>query len=66
MIGNNGTLTFGPITTAAPGTATWAILCDAVSGTTANNICAFLLTNARTPLVGDSLTCAANSFTIQI
>jgi hypothetical protein len=66
VIGNNGTLTFGPITTGAPGTATWAILCDAVSGTTANNICAFLLANARTPLVGDSLTAAANAFTIQI
>jgi hypothetical protein len=66
VIGNTGTLTFGPITTAAPGTCTWAMLCTASTGTTANNICAFLLANARTPLVGDSLTAAASSFTCQV
>ena len=64
VIGNSSTITFGPITTAAPGTAIWAILCDAVSGTSANVIASYLLTNPRTPLVGDSLTAAANSFTI--
>jgi len=66
VTGNTATITFGPITTAAPGTATWAMLCNAVSGTTANNICAFLLANPRTPLVGDSLTAAPSAFTCTV
>jgi hypothetical protein len=66
VISNALTLTFGPITTAAPGTCTWAILTDAVSGTSSNCIVAFLLANARTPLVGDSLTGAAASFSITL
>jgi hypothetical protein len=66
VISNALTITFGPITTAAPGTCTWAILTDAVSGTTSNCIIAFLLANARTPLVGDSLTAAAAAFSAQI
>lgn len=66
VIQNALTLTFGPITTAAPGTCTWAILTDAVSGTTSNCIAAFLLANPRTPLVGDSLTAAAGNFSITL
>jgi hypothetical protein len=65
VIGNGGTLTWGPFTS-APGTCTFAILCDALTGTTANAIAAFLLANARTPLTGDSLTAAISSFTIQV
>lgn len=66
VIANSGTITFGPITTAAPGTAIWAILCDAATGTTANVIASFLLANARTPLIGDSLTAAAGAFSITL
>lgn len=66
VISNALTLTFGPITTAAPGTCTWAILTDAVSGSTSNCIAAFLLTNPRTPLIGDSLTAAAAAFSITL
>lgn len=66
VISNAAVITFGPITTAAPGTCTWAILTDAVSGGTAHPIAAFLLTNSRTPLVGDSLTAAIGSFTITL
>jgi hypothetical protein len=66
VIANTATITFGPFTTAAPGTCTWAMLCNAATGTTASNIAAFLLANPRTPLVGDSLTAAASSFTCQV
>jgi hypothetical protein len=66
VISNALTITFGPITTAAPGTATWAMLTDAVSGTSSNCIIAFLLANSRTPLVGDSLVAAAGNFTAQV
>ena len=66
VIKNTGTLTFGP-TTSAPGTTVvWGMLTDATgsgTGTTAKLICAFLLANPRTPLLGDSLVGAANSFT---
>ena len=64
VIGNASTITFGPITGSAPGTAIWAILTDTVSGTTGNVIASYLLTNPRTPLTGDSLTAASNAFTI--
>jgi len=64
VLGNSATITFGPITTSAPGTATWAILTDTASGTGGNVIASFLLANARTPLVGDSLTAAGGAFTI--
>ena len=66
VISNAGTITYGPITTAAPGTCTWAVLTDAVSGTTSLVLASFLLANARTPLVGDSLTAAASAFTCQL
>ena len=64
VIGNSSTITFGPITGSAPGTATWAILTDTVSGTSGNVIASYLLTNPRTPLVNDSLIAAANAFTV--
>jgi hypothetical protein len=65
VIGNGSTMTYGPFGS-APGTCSWAILTDASSGTSSNCICAYLLANARTPLTGDSLSCAASSFTIQV
>ncbi|MGO9159725.1 MAG: hypothetical protein ACLP7J_03290 [Streptosporangiaceae bacterium] len=64
VISNNVTITYGPITTAAPGTAIWAILTDALTGTGGNVIASYLLANPRTPLVGDSLTAASGAFTI--
>jgi hypothetical protein len=63
--GNPSTITFGPFTS-APGTCTWGMLTDALTGTTANLCIAYLLANARTPLTGDSLTGAAAGFTAQI
>ena len=63
VLGNSATITFGPMTI-APGTTTWAILTDTASGTGGNVIASFLLANARTPLVGDSLTAAGGAFTI--
>jgi hypothetical protein len=60
VISNTGAITFGPFTS-APGTCTWAMAVDASSGTTANNLCAYLLANPRTPLTGDSLVAAAST-----
>jgi len=74
VIGNNGTITYGPFTsTPVTNPCTFAILCDAVSGTGANVIAGFFLTNPRSPLTGDSLQAAAYAgvgttpgFTIQV
>lgn len=66
VISNALTLTFGPITTGAPGTCTWAILTDTASSTAGHCIAGFLLANARTPLIGDSLTAAGGSFSITL
>jgi hypothetical protein len=66
VISNALTLTFGPITTAGPGTCTWAMLTDAVSGSTSHCIISYLLANPRTPLVGDSLTAAGGAFTCTV
>ena len=65
VIGNNGTITFGPFTS-APGTTVCAAVCDAVSGTTANIIGLVILATSRTPLTGDSLVAAANAFTFSL
>jgi hypothetical protein len=57
---NTAQLTWGPFT-APPGTANWGICCNAVSGTAAATIAAFLLSSARTPAIGDSLQAAAGT-----
>jgi hypothetical protein len=57
---NTAQLTWGPFT-AAPGTAVWGICCNAVSGTAAATIAAFLLGSSRTPAIGDSLQAAAGT-----
>jgi len=57
---NSAQITWGPFT-AAPGTAQWGIACDAVSGTAAHTIAAFLLSSTRTPAIGDSLQAAAGT-----
>lgn len=57
---NSGILTWGPFTS-APGTINWAITCNAVSGTAANTIAAFLFSVPRTPITGDSLQAAAGT-----
>jgi hypothetical protein len=64
VIGNNATITFGPLTGANGSTVVthWAI-CDAVSGTSANIIAVGALTSSRTPAANDSLQAAANAFT---
>lgn len=64
-ISNAGVITYGPFTS-APGICTWAMAVDALTGTTANNCVAYLLANPRTPLTGDSLTAAANSFSTTV
>jgi hypothetical protein len=60
VIYNTGQLTWGPFTS-APGTAQWGICCNAVSGTAANTIAAYLLASSRTPAIGDSLQAAAGT-----
>jgi hypothetical protein len=60
LIYNTSIMTWGPFTS-APGTANWGICCDAVSGTAANAIAAFLLASSRTPAIGDSLQAAAGT-----
>jgi hypothetical protein len=57
---NTAQLTWGPFTS-APGTCQWGICCNAVSGTAANTIAAFLLASTRTPAIGDSLQAAAGT-----
>jgi len=65
VVGNSGTITFGPFTS-APGSITWGVLCDSSSSTTANLYAALLLSTARSPLTGDSLQAAANAFALTI
>jgi hypothetical protein len=60
LIYNTSILTWGPFTS-APGTCNWGICCDAVSGTSAHTIAAFLLASSRTPAIGDSLQAAAGT-----
>jgi hypothetical protein len=60
QIYNTSQLTWGPFT-AAPGTCQWGICCNAVSGTSAAPIAAFLLSSTRTPAIGDSLQAAAGT-----
>lgn len=57
---NSAQLTWGPFTS-GPGTCNWAVCCDAVSGTTAQTIAAYLLATPRTPITGDSLQAAAGT-----
>jgi len=66
VISNSGSITWGPLTTGATGTMTWGMLVDAQTGTSANLWVAYLLTTARTPLVGDSVQAAASAFTCQV
>lgn len=65
VLSNGSVITWGPFTSPT-GTVTWAMCCDAVSGTTANNIAAYLLASSRTPQNGDSLQAAIASFTCQV
>jgi len=66
VVSNAASITWGP-TSSSPGTTvTWGILCDAVSGTTANLYIAYLLTTPRTPISGDSVQAAASAFTASI
>jgi hypothetical protein len=62
LIYNTSQLTWGPFTS-APGTCVWGICCDAVSGTAAHTIAAYLLSSTRTPAIGDSLQAAAGTGT---
>jgi hypothetical protein len=62
VIQNNGTITFGPFTS-APGTCTWIAVVDAISGTSANIVGVAQLAASRTPAIGDSLVGAAGNFT---
>lgn len=57
---NSAQLTWGPFTS-GPGTCNWAVCCNAVSGTAANTIAAYLLATPRTPITGDSLQAAAGT-----
>jgi hypothetical protein len=66
VISNSGAITWGPFTGTVTGTVTWTMCCDASSGTTANNIAAYLLTSSRTPAAGDSLSAAISAFTCQL
>lgn len=66
VISNSGSITWGPFTAGTGSAVTWAMCCDASSGTTANNIAAYLLTSSRTPANGDSLQAAASSFTCSV
>lgn len=63
VISNTGIITFGPFTAGTGATVTHAVICDAVSGTTANIIASVALTASRTPATGDSLQAAASAFT---
>jgi hypothetical protein len=66
VISNSAVLTWGP-TSSSPGTTvTWGMLCDAVSGTTANLWIAYLLTTPRTPISGDSVAAAISAFTCSV
>jgi len=63
VISNTATITFGPFTAGTGATVTHAVICDAVSGTSANIIASVALTASRTPATGDSLQAAASAFT---
>lgn len=63
---NSGTISYGPFTAGTGGVITWAMLTDTASSTAGNCIVAFLLANSRTPLVGDSLSAAANAFSCTV
>lgn len=60
QIWNSAAITFGPFTS-GPGTCFWALVCDALTGPSANAIASFLLGTSRTPSTGDSLTGAAGT-----
>lgn len=66
VIANAATITWGPFTGGTGAAVTWAMCCDAATGTAANNIAAYLLSSSRTPAVGDSLQAAASGFTCQL
>jgi len=66
VISNAATITWGPFTGGTGAAVTWAMCCDASSGTAANNIAAYLLSSSRTPAVGDSLQSAVAGFTCQV
>jgi hypothetical protein len=60
QIYNTALIAWGPFT-APPGTCSWAIACDVISGTAAHPLAAFLLSAQRTPAIGDSLQAAAGT-----
>jgi hypothetical protein len=66
VISNSGVITWGPFTSGISGTVSWAMCCDAVAVTTADNIAAYLLASTRTPQNGDSLQAAIAAFTCQV
>jgi hypothetical protein len=66
VISNSGVITWGPFGSGTGAAITWAMCCDLVSGSTADNIAAYLLTSPRTPLLGDSLQAAIAAFTCQV
>lgn len=66
VIGNAGTITWGPFTGTVTGTVSWAMCCDAATGTAADLIAAYLLASSRTPAAGDSLQSAVSGFTAQL
>ena len=66
VVSNSAVLTWGP-TSSSPGTTvTWGMLVDALTGTTANNWIAYLLTTPRTPISGDSVSAAISAFTCSV
>lgn len=66
LIENSGTISYGPFTGGTGATITWAMLTDTASTTAGHCIVAYPLANSRTPLVGDSLSAAANAFTCTV
>jgi hypothetical protein len=66
VISNGGSITWGPFTGTVTGTVSWAMCCDAATGTAANLIAAYLLASSRTPAAGDSLQSAVSGFTAQL
>lgn len=66
VVDNTSAVTWGPFTGGTGASVTWAMLCDASSGTTANNYAALLLGTARTPLTGDSMQAAAAAFALTL
>jgi len=66
VLSNTAVITWGPFTAGTGGVVTWAMCCDLVSGSTADNIAAYLLASSRTPQNGDSLQAAIAAFTCQV